>query len=149
MTDLADRVVGMRGKAEATMIDRCRLVGDPDRTQDEPYDELALALAPPPGDPVKLWPADPAADGPCLVNYRNLGRGAEDRGSVLEYVIALPWNMAPLPLVGQWIEITATAVLPGVAGATLTIAQVERATLAPYVRVRASLVTERERPPGG
>lgn len=147
-TGLAGRVVSMRAHVMARMIDRCRIVGDAGRTTDDTYNELALGLTPPPSDPEVLWPTG-AEVGRCLVNYRLLGGGASEAGPVMDYVVALPWNVDPMPKPGQWVEITTAALVPGVAGAILTITDVERGSLAPYVRLRATLVTAEERPPGG
>jgi len=147
-TGLAGKVVAMRAHVMARMIDRCRLVGDPGRTTDDTYNELTLGLTPPPSDPEVLWPTG-AELGRCLVNYRLLGGGDAPAGPTMDYVIALPWNMDPIPKPGQWVEITTAALVPGVAGATLTVTTVERGSLAPYVRVRASLTERREVAPGG
>lgn len=63
-----------RSTAEGMLVDRCRILRDPQGKRDDVLDRATLQLSRPSGDETVVY------EGPCLVSERRLRAGQEEEG---------------------------------------------------------------------
>lgn len=143
-----DRLEAARAKVAARFVDRVRLLVDPERGDDDTWDEATLTATPPPEDPTQAWPdpEDPDAVGYALIAPDTIGQGAETdtEARALRYRVAVPHD-AVVPRPGQWYEVLEARLNPDLVGKTFTVINVEHSSLTPYLLVKAVLATNVER----
>jgi hypothetical protein len=122
---------------EAEMTDTCRITRDPQQEDDDTFNRVTGEYAPPVGDVTTVYDAASvgsggrALTGRCMVTLADRVPGGADVGgdpvSLSAAKALLPWD-APLPAVGDLLEMVTSRRDPALVGQQFTVEEVEQST---------------------